>query len=135
MQAGPIGVIEVDGVLGQHGDQGQYANDQPLRDVLLGRFGTPRKQEARAEDGYEENGRFENRGRMGAGETEVESRERGEHDKGYIEGKLAYEKELLGERLGGRFVHWYGFLVVKTETAMPKRLLPLLTQNETRPMG
>ena len=68
---------------------------------------------------------------MGTGEAEVESRERGEHGQGYIEEKLAHEKGLLGERLGGRFVHWYGFLVVKTGTAMPKRLPQLLTQEET----
>ena len=43
VQTGLLGVVEVNGVLRQYDGQGQYANDQPLRDVLLGRFGAPRK--------------------------------------------------------------------------------------------
>ena len=73
VQTGLLGVVEVNGVLRQYDGQGQYTNDQPLRDVLLGRFDAPRKQGVRAEDGHEENGRFEHRDRMDANETEVES--------------------------------------------------------------
>ena len=94
VQAGPIRVVEVDGVLGQHGDQGQYSDDQPLGDVLLGRFGPPREQEAGPEDGHEENAGFEHGGHVGAGQAQVEAGKRGQHREGDIKKEFAHERRM-----------------------------------------
>ena len=42
---------EVDGVLGEHGDEGQHGERQTLRHVELEDFGGPREEERGPEDG------------------------------------------------------------------------------------
>ncbi len=49
--AGGVGVVQVDGVLGKDGDDGQHGDGQAARDVDLGGFRSPRQHKAGAHDG------------------------------------------------------------------------------------
>ena len=51
------GEDEVDGVLGEHGDEGEDGDGQAGRDVELGHLGRPRQQEGGADDGQAEDER------------------------------------------------------------------------------
>ena len=44
------GVVEVHGILGQHGDQGEQCDGQWAGDVTAGRFGRPGQDEGRGDD-------------------------------------------------------------------------------------
>ena len=70
--AGLVGEREVDGVLGQHRDEGQHGEGEALRHVELERLGRPGEQERRAEDGEAEDDRCHDVAEAGA-------REPGEH--------------------------------------------------------
>jgi hypothetical protein len=48
--AGGVGVVQIDGVLGKDGDDGQHRDGQAARHIDLGGFGGPRQHKAGSDD-------------------------------------------------------------------------------------
>ena len=80
-------VVEVDGVLGQHGDQRENRDREAARDVFLRSFGSPREHERRGHDGGAEHDEAEHRMRC---EPRDSKHDRGECDRD-AEGKFSNE--------------------------------------------
>ena len=68
--AGLVGEDDVDGVLGQDGQQGDHGQGEGARDVVFGGFGGPRNGEGSADDGDAEQQRCHLDRRVQAGKAE-----------------------------------------------------------------
>lgn len=81
VRPGGVSEVEVDGVLGQHGDDGEDRDRQPAGDVDLGGFGGPGEHERRGDHSHPEQQQPDDRARGRAGEAQGE----GGHGQGYAE--------------------------------------------------